>query len=275
MRTTMDWREQVGQSWARMYRQTDRSLAGLTEQLLDAIAKEPGQAVLDIGCGAGELALAIARARPRAHVIGVDISPDLAATARERGVHHANAEFVESDASCFSLPGFSPDLLVSRHGVMFFDDPVAAFAHLRGQADQAARLVFSCFRTARQNPWMSDLAAMLPGDPLAPEPDPHAPGPFAFADPDRLQSILRGAGWSGVEIAPADFAYIAGHGDDPVGDAEHFFSRIGPAARTLAELDDEERARVVTAMRGWLDCNRSGDLVAFPAAAWIVSARNG
>lgn len=275
MTTRTEWQQRVGQSWAAMYRQTDRSFSVMTQQLLDRISAMPGQMVLDIGCGAGELSLAIARARHGATVVGIDVSEDLVAIARERGVNHDNASFEVDDAASWSKEGFAPDLLVSRHGVMFFDDPVAAFSHLRGLAQPGAGLMFSCFREPRLNPWMGGLAALLPRDASAPPSDPHAPGPFAFADDARVAGILEAAGWRDVAFVAVDYPYIAGAGADPAGDALRFFSRIGPAAAVLAGLEAERKEEVRAAVHSWLEANRSGDLVAFPAAAWFVSARNG
>lgn len=272
MTSGSDWQGKVGQNWADMHAWTDRSFTGLTQHLLGRIALHPGHAVLDIGCGAGELSLAIGRARPDAQVIGLDISADLVAAARMRGGHHANVDFVVGDAGTWQRDCFTPDLLVSRHGVMFFDDPPAAFAHLRRIAAPGARLVFSCFRAPRENRWMTDVARLLD---LPPPADPHAPGPFAFADPQRVEGILAAAGWADIDFEPVDFAYIAGTGPDPVSDAEAFFARIGPAAATLRELSGPALAETQQRIRTWLAESRSADLVAFSAAAWVVTARNG
>ena len=129
MTTGMDWQESVGRTWAQMYPQTDRSFSGLTDHLLARIAAHAGNTVLDIGCGAGEVSLAIARARPKAQVLGLDVSADLIAAARLRAGERSTLRFVEGDAGSWSEQGFKPDLLVSRHGVMFFPDPPKAFAH--------------------------------------------------------------------------------------------------------------------------------------------------
>jgi hypothetical protein len=158
---------------------------------------------------------------------------------------------------------------------MFFDDPVSAFANLHSQAVPGASLFFSCFRTPRENPWMTQLAALLPTQDDVPPPDPLAPGPFAFADSLRVESILADACWTGVTIAPADYAYVAGAGADPVADAMDFFAHIGPAAQALSELQGAVKERVIGEMREWLEEHRDGDMVLFPAAAWLVSARKG
>jgi SAM-dependent methyltransferase len=268
MTTGADWQDAVGRSWARSWALTDRSFAGLTEHLLGRIALREGTRVLDIGCGAGELAMAIERARPRAEVIGLDVSADLVTAAQERAGPHSKARFVLGDAAVWREPAFEPDLLVSRHGVMFFEEPTAAFAHLHGMASGDAELVFSCFRNPRDNPWASGIAELLglpPGDPVA-------PGPFAFADPQRVEAILGDAGWGRIDFEPVDFAYIAGKGEDPVGDALAFVARIGPAAPALRALEGEAKLAAERRLREWFESHRRGDLVAFPGAAWIVTA---
>lgn len=269
MTTGMDWQAQVGRSWADSYRLTDRSFSGLTERLLERIAERDGNSVLDIGCGAGELALAVARQRPGAEVLGVDVSADLVAVASERGAMHGNARFALADAAQWRGDGFEPDLLVSRHGVMFFDDPPAAFANLHAAAQDGARLVFSCFREAAENPWAAEIAVLLG---VAPSADPKAPGPFAFADPNHVAAILTAGGWRDPQFEAVNFAYIAGKGEEPVDDALALFRRIGPAAAALRAMQGDDRTRAEGWLRDWLEEHRSGDLVAFSAAAWIVSA---
>lgn len=267
----MDWTAQVGRSWADNYRLTDRSFSGLTGRLLERISEFGGNTVLDIGCGAGELALAVARQRPGAEVVGVDVSGDLIVVANERGALHGNARFVHGDAASWRDPAFAPDLLVSRHGVMFFDDPPAAFANLHAASAAGARLVFSCFRAQGENPWASEIAALMGVPPSA---DPTAPGPFAFADPDNVRAVLRAGGWQDPQLEAFNFAYIAGKGEDPVEDALALFRQIGPAAATLRAMEGEDRARAEGWLREWLEEHRSGDLVAFSAGAWIVTAHH-
>lgn len=269
MTTREEWQAQTGRTWAENYRLTDRAFAGLTQRLLERIAEREGNYVLDVGCGAGELALAIARARPGARVVGVDVSPALVDAARARGEGLGNADFVLADAANWREPGFAPDVVVSRHGVMFFDDPAAAFANLHGQAGEEAELVFSCFREAKENPWASDLARLLE---LPPAASHTAPGPFAFADPQHVEDTLAAGGWHGMAFEPIDFAFVCGMGEDPIEDALAFFRQIGPAAPVLRALEGKARARAEGWLRDWVAEHQSGNLVAFPAAAWIVTA---
>ena len=266
-----EWEGGVGRSWAAEWERTDRSFAAMTPHLLRAITALPGRDIVDIGCGAGELSLALAEGRPGARVLGIDISADLVATATIRSQGRANCVFALADAATWQPDRGAPDLYVSRHGVMFFDDPLGAFAHLAHVAARSASLCFSCFRAPRENPWASALGELIGGGGIAPG-DPHAPGPFAFADRDYVADLLGSAGWKGIRFEPCDYRYLAGSGRDPVGDALGFFMRIGPAARALRELPEAERAPVIARIERFLAEQSAHGEVAFPAAAWIVTA---
>lgn len=267
-----DWEGRVGRKWAEEWRRTDRSFAGLTDRLLGRASARPLGRVLDVGCGAGEISLALARGHAQAEVIGLDISEELIEVARDRAAHLENATFLVADASTWRGSQFAPDLVVSRHGVMFFGDPVAAFANLAKGSAPNARLVFSCFRDRSENPWAEKVAALLPPGSVI-EAAPDAPGPFAFSDRDRVQDILERAGWSEVSFEAVDFAYVAGTGEDAVEDAVSYFQSIGPAARAAAGLPDDLHRAFTDKLRRFVTASAQGALVAFPGAAWIVSAR--
>ena len=130
MTDKMEWQGQVGSSWAREWQRTDRSFAPLTQRLIERIiVAGDAERIADIGCGAGELSIKLADALPAADILGLDISSDLIVAATERGSGRSNLNFAVADAATWRDPHFAPDLLVSRHGVMFFDDPVSAFAN--------------------------------------------------------------------------------------------------------------------------------------------------
>lgn len=275
MTDAAQWQTNVGSVWAQEWRRTDRSFAGLAPQLEAAIleAAPDAGAVLDIGCGAGSTALALAAARPTLSVIGVDLSPELIAVAGERGAELPNLRFQVADAADPPPPilGGEHDLAISRHGVMFFADPIAAFTTLRSLLKPGAPLVFSCFQAPARNPWASDIAEAVSGAPLGLAGD--MPGPFAFADPDHVAEVLGAAGWRDGRVRDVDYTYVAGGGPDPVGDALSFLSRIGPAARALASLGEAERPDALARLHAVLERHRAGDAVTFPAAAWIWTAR--
>ncbi len=275
-----EWQGLAGSNWAAEWRRTDRSFTAVTEKLLQRTRGLAFTQVLDIGCGAGELALAIARGRSDVRVIGVDISPDLVTASRQRGGNLTNVAFDLADASQWQPPAsFAPQLLVSRHGVMFFEDPYAAFRHLSAIADSGAHLLFSCFRSVAENPVFHQVAALLPPSATPPEqPDPHAPdspapGPFAFADRARIAAILGASGWEAIAIDPFDFAMIVGSGEDPVEDAVAYFNVIGPVAVIARTLDHDARGALSDRIRQLARANCHQGFVALPAAGWIVSAR--
>jgi SAM-dependent methyltransferase len=273
MTDASEWRGRTGESWAAQWRRTDRSFGPLTERLLMRTREHTCREALDVGCGAGELSLALARGRPRCRVVGIDISPQLVAVARERGANLANASFEEADAAEWRPDGFAPDLVTSRHGVMFFDDPVAAFGHLADIAAPGAGLMFSCFRAPGENPVFTEVGALVPQ--AEPPADPHGPGPFAFADRARVEAILGEAGWSGIAFEPFDFAMVVGAGEDPIEDAVAYFSTIGPAARAAREMSADERERFQDRVRELARRNVREGIVSLRAAAWIVAARKG
>ena len=267
-----DWEGRTGRKWADEWRRTDRAFAGLTERLLSRVRRLSPTRVLDIGCGAGELSLAIAREHPATEVVGIDISAPLVEAAEERGENLPNVDFVLGDAATYR-PERPCDLLVSRHGVMFFDDPPTAFAKLRTGTEPGGRLLFSCFRDRALNQWASELVALLPPGAVGPS-DPRTPGPFAFSDRDYVSAILQSAGWADIEFDPVDFAYIAGSGGNPVADALSFFLTIGPAAAAAMELSPDERSAFIDRLERYLDDACDGSLIALSAAAWIVEARS-
>lgn len=277
MTDASQWIGPVGDVWAAEWQRTDRSFAGLAPHLnaaaIRAVAGIPAPHILDIGCGAGATSLALARALPQAEVTGIDLSPGLVAIATERAAGIANLSFAQGPVETLVAGQAPVDLFVSRHGVMFFPDPVAAFAALRAAAAPRGRLVFSCFRSVALNLWASEIQAEIFGTPPPPSPA-YVPGPFAFADPDRVRALLTEAGWRVVEAVPVDFSYRAGQGDDAVADALSFFSRIGPSAPVLRAAAPMERAAMIGRITAVLERHRSGDVVDFPAAAWLWSAHN-
>ncbi|UIJ43899.1 methyltransferase domain-containing protein [Sphingomonas cannabina] len=273
MTGAIEWTGTVGRTWAEEWRRTDRSFAAFTPHFDAAIlaAAPPDRfRAADIGCGAGSTSLALAAARPDAEVLGIDLSAELVAVATARAQDRANLAFVAGDALDVTERHASFDLIVSRHGVMFFADPVAAFARLHAAAAPDARLIFSCFRDRSLNPWAEEIPAAVLGH--APPPTEAGPGPFAFTDADRVETILREAGWRDPIATPVDYAYLAGEGEDPVTDAVAFFRRIGPAARLIRDAPPEVQPALLDRLAAAVSRYRHGNVVDFPAAAWIWSA---
>lgn len=278
MTEASEWRGRVGEIWAQEWRRTDRSLAPVNDALVAAAAAEAARfahpRILDVGCGAGATSLALAAALPDATITGIDLSEALVAIARERAAGRESLRFEVADAACWAPAAAGFDLIVSRHGVMFFDDPVAAFAHLRALAGAGARLAFSCFRARADNQWATALRPIF--ERFAPEAlaAPEAlTGPFAFGDPARVEAILAGAGFAAPDIRAFDFDFVAGAGEDPVAEAVAYLRRIGPFARLLRELEEGAGAAAVAQLAGIAAAHRAGDRISFRAAAWLVTAK--
>lgn len=269
------WNGEGGDKWARQNDFTETLLAPVTAVLLAAINARPGERIADIGCGCGALALTLAQAvGPHGRVLGVDVSPAMLDVARRLTPAGAHAEFVEADATTYGFPRAGFDLLVSRHGVMFFADPVRAFANLRTALKPGGRMVFSCFRTPQENPWaMTPLEAAYQVMPRLPKPGPEDPGPFAFADPARVQRILGGAGFAAVTVTPHDLSFdiAAGSGLET---AIGYMVDIGPASRTFDKGDAAARAKVEAALRAGLEPHVKGKSIPLGAGIWIVTAKN-
>ena len=274
MATKNDWTGKVGDVWAEEWRRTDLSFADLSRQLNAAILAVapagPGVAV-DIGCGAGSTSIALAAARPDLSVTGVDLSRSLAAIARDRAARSPNLTIVNDDIRHTSAALAPIDMYVSRHGVMFFADPVSAFAGLHAAAAPGARIVFSCFRAADGNTWTHEINHAVTGE--LPALRGTEPGPFAFADPDYVTDLLGRAGWGDIARTPVDYAHRTGEGTDPVAETLHYFQRIGTAAALLREMPRPDRNAALDRIAAVARRHQHGDTIDFPAQAWIWSAR--
>lgn len=274
-----DWNGATGARWVDNQERLDRILAPYGEAALEAAAARPGEAVLDIGCGAGGTTLALAASvQPGGRVVGVDISEPLIARARARAAAAAlPIDFRLEDASRASLPTASFDLLFSRFGVMFFDAPAAAFGHMRATLKPGGRLAFICWRTAAENDWARLPIAALRGIVPIPESDPAAPGPYAFGDRARLEGILADAGFTDISVRPFDAPLIYGIGSSreaALDDALDYMQQIGPVPRLLADQPEDVRARGLAAVREALAGRLTDAGVIIDGAAWVVTGRN-
>lgn len=269
-----DWASKSGSVWARRWRDTDAGLAGLAPHLLSAIAEHapnrPFKA-FDIGCGPGSTTIDVAAACPDAEILACDISPDLAEIARRRTANLPRVQIVGGNAEEVAGRGGPFDLFFSRHGVMFFADPVGAFKSFRAAANPGSSLVFSCFQSWQSNPWASEVAAAAAGRVL-PAPG-REPSGFAFADPDYVREILASSGWVGASARDVEFDYVAGEGCDAVDAALDFFTELGPSSRLLEPMTEGDRRDAVKRMRGVIERHFEANAVTFTAAAWIWSAK--
>ncbi|HWA90701.1 MAG TPA: class I SAM-dependent methyltransferase [Rhizomicrobium sp.] len=261
------WNGAVGERWARLQETIDASLAPITEALIPFANPRPRERVLDVGCGAGTTSYRLAKAvGPEGNVTGVDISEPMLAVARARGI---GVNFRKADAATHLFHA-THDLVFSRFGVMFFDDPAAAFANIRKALKPRGRLAFVCWRDVSTNLWASAPFAaardLLPPQEPA---DPHAPGPYAFADPERLGTILAKAGYRDIRIEQLDTVVVMGA---TPADAAAQALNIGPLARAATGLDDATRERIRAVVEDALAKFATERGIAPPASCWLVGA---
>jgi SAM-dependent methyltransferase len=181
--------------------------------------------------------------------------------------------FEQADASSARLPD-GQDLLFSRFGVMFFAAPVPAFAHLRRALKDTGRLAFVCWQGPKENPWaMVPIAAARAALGVTQPPaDPHAPGPFAFGDANRVRMILLEANFRDVVAEPFESPMPLGSTARSAAEAA---ARIGPVSRLVREAGPEKLPLIVDAVEKALEPLATKDRVALPGRTWIVNAKAG
>jgi SAM-dependent methyltransferase len=265
------WNGPAGERWSREQVALDRAFEALTSDLLERASLRPGERVLDVGCGCGVTTLAAADAvGPTGAVVGIDVSVPMLARARARSAGCERLTYLEGDASTHVFD-LRFDVVLSRFGVMFFRDPVAAFANLRAALRPGGRLVFLCWRALAENDW-----ARVPQEaatrhvPAEPTPGPDDPGPFSFADRGRVEWILAAAGLRSIGLTALDRDVVLS--DEGLDGAVEFATTAGPASRLLRNVPDEAvalaRGEIEATLRPFLRSDR----VALSGATWLVQA---
>ena len=267
------WNGPAGRAWVEAQALLDQILKPFEDLLVDAVAAESARRVLDVGCGTGSTTVAVARLLgAQGQCLGVDVSEPMISAARARAEREGTpARFVCADAQTHAFEPASVDLIMSRFGVMFFDDVVQAFANLRRAARAGAPCRFVAWRSATENPFMITAErAAAPLLPNLPARRPDAPGQFAFADQRRVQRLLEESGWTAIEIQPIDAECSL-----PEKELLPYLTRLGPVGMILPELDETTRAQVIETVRAAFEPFVHGDDVRFTAACWMIGARNG
>lgn len=272
---TRRWQDVESQHWVSEAERYDTMAFAFGEVMLDAADLKPGERVLDVGCGNGATTIEAARrVRPSGVAVGVDLSAPMLALARQRAAATGTneAEFIQADAQNHAFRADEFDVALSRFGVMFFDDPEAAFANLGRSLRPSGRFVFVAWQGLDRSEWI-----LVPGAAAAPHvgmPEgiaPDAPGPFALADPARVRRILGAAGFA--EVAVDEVVRPMRIGDD-VDDAMSFIQSIPVVHELLASASPDKRSAAVDAAREALRPYAGPrGVVMNNNAAWLVIAR--
>ncbi len=267
------WNGDEALHWVTEQDRYDRMLSPFAAALLELAALTPTDRVLDIGCGTGPTTCGAASIVADGSARGLDISAPMIAGARERAtaLGLTNVTFDVGDAQ---TDPFSPDVdvVISRFGVMFFDDATAAFANLRTSIDAGGRIAFVCWQDLFVNEWMAvpGLAAAQ-HVPLPATGPPDAPGPFSFGDPDRLRSVLGDAGFSDITVDPFETRILLGGGGS-LDDAVTFLRSTGMAHALFDEAPAADVERAIDAVTTALEPHLTSEGVQLGAATWLVSA---
>lgn len=263
-----DWDGEHGAYWAEHAETYEASVALYQPALLAAIGAQPGEQVLDVGCGSGGLALDVVGGTPGVTAVGVDLSSAQLDVARARA-DGLPAQFVQADAQVHDFGEAAYDVVVSRTGTMFFSDPAMAFANLARATRPGGRLAILVWRGIDANEWLREFMGAI-GQVLPMEPPPaNAPGPFAQSDPGRVREMLEGAGWRDVAFAAHDQPMWFG----PDADRATTFV-VGQMAWLFAKLDPDGQRRAEANLRDVMTAHEGVDGVQLGSGAWLVTARH-
>jgi SAM-dependent methyltransferase len=269
------WNTETGSRWLERHAIIDQQIAPFGRRAMDRASIQPGERVLDVGCGCGETTVELARRVGHSgSILGVDISAQLieAARALAQKSDLENVHFEEADAQTYPFPAASFDLIFSRFGIMFFDDPDAAFHNLHSALRQGGRLAFVCWPAPRENQFVTiPLAAAARHISLPAPGDPDAPGPFAFADADRVQRILSRSDFADIEIERV----IEKVGGKSLEETTDMLLQLGPLDEILDGLDGGTKHAIRADLRAALSQFETSGRVSLDAVAWLVTARTG
>jgi len=268
------WNGPAAQAWVESQSLLDQILEPMKDLLVQAVVaqKSMPRRVLDVGCGTGSTTLAVARLLgTKGCCVGIDISEPMICAARARLEREgARANFICANVQTHTFEPASFDMIISRFGVMFFEDPIQAFANLAHAATEHAEMRFIAWRDPSENPFMTTAErAAAPLLPNLPARRPDAPGQFAFADQGRVHGILAASGWTEIDVRPIDVACAL-----PEGELIRYLTRFGPVGRALEGVDERVRAQVIEKVRTAFNSFVHGTEVRFTAACWLVSARS-
>ncbi len=273
------WNGETGQNWVSHDALMEAMLQPLGEAVMDSLSPKSGEHVLDIGCGCGHTSLSLAdRVGAEGSVTGIDISAPMLAVASQLAAEHSagykSVQFLEADAQTHRFTPESYDAAFSRFGVMFFEDPVAAFTNLRASLRPSGRLAFCCWQPRAVNPFMTVPAmAALELLPAPPEIPPRTPGPFAFEEADYVAEILTEAGFEHVAVTPLRQPLTFGRGMS-LEDIVERLVEIGPIAQMVREapedLQQPVRDKVVDAVAPFY---QAGAGMTLEGQFWLVTAK--
>ncbi|MFE0461818.1 class I SAM-dependent methyltransferase [Kitasatospora sp. NPDC058965] len=265
------WNGAEGRHWSEHQDRWNAVNQGFNAPLLAAAGIGPADRVLDIGCGAGQTTRLAARAAHRGSALGLDLSGPMLAAARQAAAAEglANVDFVQGDAQVHPLPDGGFDAAISRFGIMFFADPVAAFGNVGRALRPGGRLAFVCMAEPASSEWVRLYAEVSAALAVAPQQAGvvDGPGMFSLADPAVIRQTLGAAGFERIEVESAVAPATFGHDAEQAAD---LLLGSGPGQHLLGLVGDERavRAAFTTALAAYA----RPDGVHLRTGAWLVRA---
>lgn len=265
------WDGEEGERWAEYADGYERAGGRHWQCFLAGNFVSPTDRVLDIGCGNGRSSRDLARLASSGSVLGVDLSSQMLAVARERSAAEglANVSFRQADAQVHPFDEGGFDLAVSSFGAMFFEDPVAAFSNIRRALRAEGRLVVLAWREFAANEWVNRIRDSLAMGRSFPTPPSGTPGPFGLADSDTTRARLTAAGFRAVDMSPLDVGMDLG---DDADEAFAFVRVMGIVKGLTHDLDEAGRAEALDNLRALLAAYETPEGVSIPTAAWLITA---
>ncbi|MEV8550782.1 class I SAM-dependent methyltransferase [Streptomyces glaucescens] len=265
------WNGHEGSHWAAHQDRWDAVNAGFDQPLLAAAAIEPGARVLDIGCGAGTTTQLAARAAAPGHALGLDLSAPMLERARRRaardGIPHIS--FEHGDAQVHRLAPGAFDVAISRFGIMFFDDPAAAFANIATALRPGGRIAFLSAADPEGNQWLRAFTALDDILPVRGFGAPGAPGMFSLADAGTAIALLTEAGFQGVRAERVEAYGIWGRDAQEAGD---FLLDSGPGRHLLGQVGPDTQDRARSRLVEWLRPYETAGSLRLRSVAWLLTA---
>lgn len=260
--------------WNRHHAFFERYTAPVSEQLIRKAGIRPGMRVLDIACGTGHPALAIAeRVGPTGSVLGTDLVEPVVAFARERAREAglANVEFRRVDGEALDVPPASFDAVTMRWGIMFMPSPVEAMKGAYAALKRGGRIALAAWAAPERNPFAMIAMGVIRRRLNAPPPPPGTPGIFAFADPDRLRAVIEAGGFRDVEVAPLDLVV----GEFASGEEYWAFMRdiAAPINALYQQIPPADRPEVDAEIRAAAERYRAGARIVVRGTTWIAAGR--
>ena len=266
------WNGPEGSHWARHHDRWNAVNGGFNEPLLDASGLTTAHRVLDLGCGSGHTTRLAALKAPRGHVLGLDLSGPMLAEARARREREGipNVSFAQGDAQVYPFEAEAFDAVISRYGVMFFADPVGAFANVGRALRPGGRLAFVCSADALLNDWAVAMASLRDIVPFGDFGQPGLPGMFSLADPGHIRDVLTAAGFTGITVSQAQADGVWGQGAE---DATEFLLGTGPGRHLMEQADASQRDRARRHLMTHLRTHEAVDgTVRLRSTSWLVTA---